>query len=1356
MTSVEHEVEHKRVDRALGFQVPKLYGNRRLSNGVTYKKAGHGQQLVSETVNEVKPRSPVLRFFSEVQPHLGGPGPTAKRSILPVIAPSLTSNTTPMTSTSSAPITAFNIAFGVRATAPSFCPETPQGAQIAFGAEAPWVNSIMGLNQSLKLMAQVPSATQEDPNESIGVATTTTDTADRHSGYIVDELTLQDPSDPEQEIKRVMVAFTGESLKASDVLRTIMYSDRLGLTTQDKTGKVYEVAAYAFKLFIMDADLVLPGVNLAIIAPNWSIDSNKAIDLSGRSGRGPDPKPATPKTPDKYTIPPDHGADGKPGYPGESSGNLMIIGLSDNDTTKLTIKLNGGDGGGGQDAGNGGNAQKVEPEWITIDEKTGVISKYETYSAWWFWNKYKRTDKNLSAQPGGNTGRPGGGGLPGEAGVLYAKGSSLRAQREKGQTGSNGKAGDPGKGTIGYDEYTQVVMYGYKDGKYILNSYGPTPKSIDPVDGSILGGFCAPKRTSTPLPFRHWQHIISYVKEHRMALLEKIVTSGDEAADSDHVGLEELRKIAEFVGLQSFVELAEITYQLTIEEVSGLDKQTTLWLWQQFEKGVEEFGRLQKDLKSQTKANVVLGAIRHKISYTKQPTLALNSLGSSPEGDDYPYVWNLEGLLHLLDSHLTSLNERNKESHLLQQKSDYAKRIDEKIEESKQCAQRLKTYLDQALAAIDEEMGKILGQIERLKRKTEDNIEEIKKQITSLKWLAGFKIAFSIIQAALSIASVVCPAIAPLALVTKCLMNAATSIAEDCIKTGDVANLKIDFTNLSFNDTFQPDEALEATKAQLTELNEAKIEEEFNAAKSKYVAQEALERSNITVPNAFVESEELKQMRFETRTKEVAVLEKKVAKGEEELAEKAERWNKGADIATTTINEGVNVYNTIRSSLNDISEAEETQAKLEDDLKKLQGMLSGMNETRKAFDNMASDLNVAIGTYSDKSISELIMTSTEFIRKFNGLSGQFDKVKKAFQMESSLGEHIDTVKFLYSNMVDIYKQIAQYKDHKEFAGYVADLHIGDTDVDLSEIFGLLEANYLLTQQRDTMRALKAHLAMGHGVAAVEGDDPLAPDKLVKYIKTYRKFDKDAYAKHFGNVISGIKSIILRDGAFMTDKDTIIKCDAHQKTNAFTYATHRQFHETLMRGDSANISLPVADCPLDLFAVTKVNLCIEHEEAKLNTTLQRYLSDNMEAVLTRSGLSQFRLGDSFYDAPFSCPPTLTHYMNGNSGNKAMHKLRELSASPTLSPFGGLWEVRLKVANQGKSVNFLDPITLKVIFQDPDLTPLDFLKGLKVYLYFEGQCFDFHVDKKTEVKLPYMQDLLASLCLDLAENEKTKQS
>lgn len=1134
----------------------------------------------------------------------------------------------------------------------------------------------------------------------------------------------------------------GDIIKASDVMTT----------SEEMIGKTYEVAVYARKQFVMDVDILLPGVNLVIIAPAWSIDSNKVIDLSGREGFQ-DAKPVTPRTPDDFLAHPAPGSDGKAGHPGESSGNLMIAGLTDEDASKLTINLNGGDGGKGQDAGDGATAADIRPPKMITDSSGGVwgadvgthIGDNVVEHFKYLWTTY--------AKPGGDSGRPGPGGLPGEAGVLLARANITNVNASKGRVGSIGNLGNPGKGAIGYNKHTWVVKrepHGSPSGGLQFTEYSRDVEAVKSADGKQLN------ETSSDTPvsavpssaIRSWEHTLAFLKEQRNSQSEAKLTTGttktdDTQASPTNVDVEALRRTYVFLGLPSFDVIRTIMLQLTIEELSRLDKEVGLVLWQGLEDGVRDFVQSRTDMRSRTKANIIFGAIRHKIAYTKQPTLELTSLSSSPEGGDYPYVWNLSSFIQLLDSHLASLKEQNKQVLLSKQKNAYGRCIDEKIEESKGCAGRLKVYLDQAIAAIDVEVGKIINKIKDLISKTKKDIEKIKKQIERLKVLRCFKIVFSFIQLALSVASIVFPAIAPIALLVTTAMNAATSITEDWIKTEDAKKLNVKFPDLNFKDRFQPDESLTKDKSRLKELREAKTQEEFDLAKSKYAVQAAFEGKE-TNTIAFVESEDLMKLSFESRTKEIAALESKVANGEKALEANAQQWNKRAAVATTVLNEGVNIYNTWRSADEDVSEAEKNLKQLEEELKKLETVLTNMDDARKAFDNMAKDLDVAIGTYCNKSFSELIATSAEFLNRFNGLSSTFVKVQKALEIDSTIGEHIETVKVMYGGIVDIYKQIAQYKDHKEFAGYIADLHIGDGDEDINDINALLEGNYLLTQHCGIMRTLKVHLAIGHGVAAVDGDDPLDPNKFVNYMKENKNFVQDTYTPFFEQVISGIKSIILRDGAYITDKDSMINCNVKYESEALTHATAPSNLKTLMEGGSISISLSPDNCALNLFAATKVNLRIEHAEAKLNGPLQGYLSSNLEAVLIRTGCSKFKVGDKVYKTSFSCPPPLKHYMNGNSGNKAMKKLEEVSASPTLSPFGGLWDVKLKVVNHPEEiVNLLDPITLAAIFEDASLKPLDFLMGLKVYLYFEGQSFDFHLNEKSKRKLPQMETILDSI-------------
>ena len=121
----------------------------------------------------------------------------------------------------------------------------------------------------------------------------------------------------------------------------------------------------------LDADLLNPGINTAVIASNWRVHQKTTISLKG-SDAVVHPKISAD---DGIMGPNDEvaesGKNGEPGFPGHSGGCFFgkvvgrgfVTGLD-----KLTIDVSGGHGGAGQNGGQGAKGR---------DGKDGDVSLLE-------------------------------------------------------------------------------------------------------------------------------------------------------------------------------------------------------------------------------------------------------------------------------------------------------------------------------------------------------------------------------------------------------------------------------------------------------------------------------------------------------------------------------------------------------------------------------------------------------------------------------------------------------------------------------------------------------------------------------------------------------------------------------------------------------------------------------------------------------------------------------------------------------------------------------------------------------------------------------------------------------------------
>lgn len=1138
------------------------------------------------------------------------------------------------------------------------------------------------------------------------------------------------------------ITIASDIVKASDIMKKLTRFKSSFQSGYPQPVRVCEVATYAFKEFIMDEDIEMPGINLVIIAPAWNIDSNRVIDLSGHKGRKPDPKPETPETPNHHHIPPSPGVDGKPGHPGQSSGNLMIIGLADNEASKLTVKLNGGDGGDGQDAGDGATAAPYAPAKMTINPSTGEVFNY-THKRENYREEpcYRVELTEVYARSGGASGFRGAGGLPGLAGTLLKTPRNINRETKYAEMGRLGEEGEPGYGNKGYIKYLYVAKRVLTGREFRLEYVHSEASPVQSGRGEQISepSPYQPESAAPSKPIIAWRHIIHFMrklKETQTAVIEP-----------RHTTIEGMSKSVEFFIPNTFEEMHEMIHQLTLEELAGVDKLVVAWHWQTFIKGVEVFMGRQKEGYNIRKAQHILGAINSKMGYKAQPAQGLDSTGPPREEHNHPYVWNLEGCVELLQSHLTSLKRYRSQARLSHQKKEYAKRIDQKIVESKRSADELNHYLDKAIEDIDKGLKSVYNHVKGLIKTSEKNIETLKEQIKKLKILAGFKIAFSVLKLVIGIASVACPAIAPIGAIAICAMDVATSIAESSIKEGDIKQLDINIPSLSFKDTlgFRPDKQIKDFRKEVNKLKPIKDRDEYKQQLEKLrQLREEWETDIIDEKTG----ELINRGPYPTplSDEEFLELEKSLRKKEMELEQKVEEWEKAAKMSKTVIEGAKNTYNTIRSTFSELKEMKTTQTGLEKQLEELKGLLTSIDKSREDIADMGKNLNIEIQGYSDRSFSELVVLSSKFINKLDCLSTQCTKLQEGLKIETKLGGHIETVRTMYRGIVDIYKHIAQYKDHKVFAAHVADLHMdGKYDDDINAINELLETNYFVTQHFNIVRTIKAHLCISHGwtasyvhrglaefhdqgmISSEDIDAPLDTKQLLDYMENNKIFIHGTYIHLLEATVTGVRDILQAKNCFILVTESMIKHNVeYQET--YTYEKHPEEIDSLMNGKSVKVSIPASNCPFDLYAIKDVRLSVKHEKREVDMRLQPYLSTKMEAVLTKTGVSEFKVVNECYRVPLSCPPKLTHEMDikaQGSCNDVLQKLKGPTASPTLSPFGGEWEIGLKVAHRNEIVNFLHPEKLNDIFPSLNLTPHDFLIGLKVSLHFTGQAVDLSV-------------------------------
>lgn len=122
------------------------------------------------------------------------------------------------------------------------------------------------------------------------------------------------------------------------------------------------VAVFALNTIFIDEDIVLPGGQIVFVAPQWEITGNRKIDLSGMN--------APPNKARKCQL---LGRNGKPGLPGAPGGVFFGIGEKFINGPKLTVILNGGRGGNGENGCPGANGKDAvfNKTWCDLDLSNG-------------------------------------------------------------------------------------------------------------------------------------------------------------------------------------------------------------------------------------------------------------------------------------------------------------------------------------------------------------------------------------------------------------------------------------------------------------------------------------------------------------------------------------------------------------------------------------------------------------------------------------------------------------------------------------------------------------------------------------------------------------------------------------------------------------------------------------------------------------------------------------------------------------------------------------------------------------------------------------------------------------------------
>lgn len=286
------------------------------------------------------------------------------------------------------------------------------------------------------------------------------------------------------QINHVLKIVSSDKIKLSIInsdLIIIAHCFKISHIMKHVEKSIQNIYIYCMDIIIFDTSITLPGKNLIIISPNWIIEKNLKIQLSGLNAL--DPLTTNQTKSSRYEINGEglDGLDGLPGNPGKNSGNFYGLGLCFDNINYLMIETNGGTGSNGQNGGNGSDGSK------------GKNATETSYSKWELSNIIR--DKNNSNQKpeihgipynriktyygfngknggcGGLGGQGGRGGYPGKVKIINEN-NIIRKTIGSSSDGLNGINGFSGKNGDHGDDLEVYVMniHDTKYTKIIKNS----------------------------------------------------------------------------------------------------------------------------------------------------------------------------------------------------------------------------------------------------------------------------------------------------------------------------------------------------------------------------------------------------------------------------------------------------------------------------------------------------------------------------------------------------------------------------------------------------------------------------------------------------------------------------------------------------------------------------------------------------------------------------------------------------------------------------------------------------------------------------------------------------------------------
>lgn len=169
-----------------------------------------------------------------------------------------------------------------------------------------------------------------------------------------------------EETSRKLEALTAAPEIAYDPLTKVLSLKGIIVGTSDLAAMLQlhpnpvKIDVSALHTLFVDENLIAPGTSCSFIAPQWVVDGEKIINLSGKDGELMNPAANGGVG--------QAGTDGQPGNSGKNGGNFYskVTNIQyvnrPQEASPLTINTSGGQGGNGQDGGRGGEGMAGQNE----------------------------------------------------------------------------------------------------------------------------------------------------------------------------------------------------------------------------------------------------------------------------------------------------------------------------------------------------------------------------------------------------------------------------------------------------------------------------------------------------------------------------------------------------------------------------------------------------------------------------------------------------------------------------------------------------------------------------------------------------------------------------------------------------------------------------------------------------------------------------------------------------------------------------------------------------------------------------------------------------------------------------------